>query len=126
MPPQHGSPDWFELQTADARGASEFYGELFGWQFEEDQSTGMPYLMLKNGDKVIGGLWQTPASMPVPPHWENYITVTDVDAIAQKIDALGGTLLVPPQDVPNVGRFCTFQDPQGAVLSAITYYPQDV
>jgi len=33
----------------------------------------------------------------------------------------GGRILVPPTDIPNVGRFCTFQDPQGAILSSITY-----
>jgi uncharacterized protein len=40
---------------------------------------------------------------------------------ARHAEALGAKTLVPPTDIPNVGRFCTFQDPQGAVISAITY-----
>jgi predicted enzyme related to lactoylglutathione lyase len=59
--------------------------------------------------------------MQGPPHWGVYITVDDVDATAAKAQQLGATTIVPPTDIPNVGRFCTFQDPQGAVISAITY-----
>jgi predicted enzyme related to lactoylglutathione lyase len=49
------------------------------------------------------------------------VTVDDVDAVAAKVKAGGGNVLVPPTDVPQVGRFCVFADPQGAVISAITY-----
>jgi predicted enzyme related to lactoylglutathione lyase len=55
------------------------------------------------------------------PRWGVYITVDDVDATAAKAQQLGAATIVPPTDIPNVGRFYTFQDPQGAVISAITY-----
>ena len=61
----------------------------------------------------------------VPPHWAAYVTVEDVDATAKKAEQAGATIIVPPTDIPNVGRFCTFQDPQGAVLSVITYIKHD-
>jgi hypothetical protein len=51
--------------------------------------------------------------------------VDDVDAIAAKVTELGGRVLVPPMDIPTVGRFATFQDPQGAVISAITNARKD-
>jgi len=37
------------------------------------------------------------------------------------VEALGGKLLRPPEDIPDIGRFCVLQDPQGATLCAITY-----
>ena len=56
-----------------------------------------------------------------PPHWMGQVTVDDVDEVAKKVGELGGRVLVPPTDIPDVGRFCTFQDPHGAVISAIQY-----
>jgi len=57
----------------------------------------------------------------MPPMWGAYVTVDDVDATARTAEQLGAKLLVPPRDIPGVGRFCVIQDPQGAVISAITY-----
>jgi len=36
-------------------------------------------------------------------------------------EQLGAKVLMAPLDVPNVGRFCMIQDPQGAVISVIIY-----
>jgi predicted enzyme related to lactoylglutathione lyase len=47
--------------------------------------------------------------------------VDDVDASAQKATELGGTIMVPPMDIKDVGRFSVIRDPQGAVFSIITY-----
>jgi len=57
----------------------------------------------------------------MPPNWNTYVTVNDVDKVAKDAQELGGKILVGPQDIPTVGRFCVIQDPQGAVISAITY-----
>jgi uncharacterized protein len=56
-----------------------------------------------------------------PPCWNSYVTVDDIDKTAAKAQELGGTIIVPPSDIPDVGRFAVIQDPQGAVISAITY-----
>ena len=64
----------------------------------------------------------TPAETPdMPPSWGLYITVDDVDATAEKATGLGATVCVPPSDIPEVGRFCVLQDPQGAFISIISY-----
>jgi predicted enzyme related to lactoylglutathione lyase len=55
-----------------------------------------------------------------PSHWGTYVTVDDVDSLAQKAQELGGRILVPPRDAPDA-RFCVFEDPQRAVLSVIEY-----
>ena len=49
------------------------------------------------------------------------MTVTDVDETALRVPEYGGKVLVPPTDIPKVGRFCVIEDPQGAVITAITY-----
>jgi uncharacterized protein len=81
---------------------------------------GMTYTVVKVDGKGIGGIMSLP-QQGMPPQWGSYVTVDDVDATARTVPQLGGKVLMGPQDIPNVGRFCVIQDPQGAVISAITY-----
>ncbi len=55
----------------------------------------------------------------IPPHWLAYFAVDDADAVATKATELGGTITVPPMDIPDVGRFAVIQDPQGAFFGII-------
>jgi len=83
---------------------------------------GDEYYVIKVDGEGVGGLsGKPPMAVEAPNYWATYVTVEDVDKVAEIVQANGGTLIVPPMDVPNIGRFCVFQDPQGAVLSAITY-----
>ncbi|GAA5215810.1 VOC family protein [Corallincola platygyrae] len=119
----HGAPSWLELMTTDTEAAKAFYGELFGWQMEDVPMEGMTYTLLKNADIQFGGLMTLPPEAEgAPPHWGNYITVDDTNAMASKVAALGGKVLIPPRDIPDVGRFSVIQDPQGAILSIISYF----
>ncbi|HEX6363398.1 MAG TPA: VOC family protein, partial [Albitalea sp.] len=118
----HGAFSWSELLTTDPAAASEFYGSLFGWKIETMDMGQGPYHVVKAGDTSIGGIMKIPAeSGPMPPNWCPYVTVSDVDATAKKCASLGGKVLMPPTDIPTVGRFAVIQDPQGAVLNVITY-----
>jgi len=119
----HGDFSWCELLTNDVEGAKAFYREVFGWEMKDIELEEGPYTIIKAGDRQVGGIMKMPAQVPAgtPPHWESYVTVDDVDAVAERVKEGVGRLLVPPTDIPGVGRFCTFQDPQGAVLCAITY-----
>ena len=119
---QHGTFSWFELMTSDVDGAKKFYANLFGWNTEDMPMGDMNYTIVKVGEEGLGGIMSTPPQAEgAPPNWGVYVTVDDVDATAGKAEELGGKILVPPTDIPNVGRFCVLQDPQGAVISAITY-----
>jgi predicted enzyme related to lactoylglutathione lyase len=123
-----GDFSWTELMTRDVDGAKKFYAEVLGWEMEDmPMGEGQPYVVLKAGGTGVGGIMLMPESVPqqVPPHWDAYVTVEDVDATAKKAEQSGATIIVPPTDIPNVGRFCTFQDPQGAVLSVISYIRKD-
>ena len=121
----HGAFSWFELRVPDIEAAKPFYKELFGWNFEVmDMPTGA-YTVVKVGDVGIGGLMSPPAEHGIPPHWGGYVTVDDADAIAEAVGSGGGTVTVPPMDIPQVGRFAMFADAQGAQLAVIKYRPME-
>jgi predicted enzyme related to lactoylglutathione lyase len=123
---QHGAFSWCELMTTDAAAAKKFYGQLFGWSMEDKDMGEMIYTVVSAGGQQIAGIMKNPPQCrDMPPAWGAYVTVDDVDAVAKKAGELGGKVLVPPQDIPTVGRFAVIQDPQGAVISAITYVPCD-
>ena len=117
---RHGAFSWCELMTTDVQAATRFYTELLGWTTEE--VPGMAYTVVQTGGVGIGGIMAIPSQAAgATPHWGTYVTVDDVDATAHKAQELGAKTIVPLTDIPNVGRFYTFQDPQGAVISIITY-----
>ena len=47
---------------------------------------------------------------PVPPHWMVYFGIDDVDNAASKVESLGGSIMVPPTDIPDIGRFAGLKD----------------
>ncbi|HID70748.1 MAG TPA: VOC family protein [Desulfobacterales bacterium] len=119
---QHGAFSWCELITPDVAEAKAFYEKLFGWVLEDMPMEGMTYTIVKAGGREVGGIMTTPPEAEgKPPAWGTYVTVDDVDELAGRVAGLGGNVLVGPQDIPEVGRFCVIQDPQGAFISAITY-----
>ncbi len=119
---QHGAFSWCELMTTDVEAAKAFYTKLFGWVTEDMSMPGMTYTVVKAGGSGIGGIMQIPEeARGMPPAWGTYVTVDDVDSTAKTAGQLGAKLLVPPRDIPDVGRFCVIQDPQGAAINIITY-----
>ncbi len=122
-----GDFSWVELQTTDLEEAKSFYQEIFGWEYSESEMPEGVYVEIKAAGQPVGGMMAMPEGVPpgTPAHWLPYVTVKDVDGVAQRAGELGGRLLVPPTDIPNVGRFCILQDPQGAVISAIQYLKRE-
>jgi predicted enzyme related to lactoylglutathione lyase len=121
----HGAFSWCELLTTDVPEAKRFYSKLFGWTLEPAPMPGMEYTLVKYGGEQMGGIMTMPPGCEgMPPSWGIYVTVADVDATAKLTVEMGGKVLVPPQDIPQVGRFCVLQDPQGATIKAITYVQQ--
>lgn len=110
---------WYDLQTSDPASAIEFYTKLFGWgtaPFDTGPNA-PPYTMWTIDGAPMGGVMKEPS---VPPHWLAYVATPDVDATAADVTKLGGRLIVPPMDIPTVGRFTVFMDDQGPVLAAFT------
>jgi uncharacterized protein len=120
---QHGAFSWCELMTTDLKAAEAFYVELFGWTVADGPVEGMEYRVVSAGGQGVGGLMSMPPDSPpsMPPHWGATVTVDDVDATITKAETLGGKVLMQPQEIPAIGKFAVLQDPQGAVVSVITY-----
>ena len=119
---KHGAFGWMELMTTNVESAKEFYSKLFGWETEDASMPGMNYWVIKIDGDTTGGIMSMPPEVEgMPPMWGIYVTVDDVDSIAKKVEELGGKIIRPPSDIPNVGRFCVLSDPQGAVIQAIQY-----
>lgn len=112
-PHLHGKWVWFELMTPDLAKAKPFYGELFGWTWNEVPMGEFTYTMIMAGEMPVGGMMQM-EDASIPSHWMPYVSVDDVDAKATWVKEHGGQVKVGPMDIPNnVGRFAVVQDPQG-------------
>ena len=116
-----GTPSWVDLQTTDQQAAKLFYGELFGWTFDDqpinEQAT---YSMaLKDGELVAAVSAQPPevAAQNMPPFWNTYVTVDDVDAATAAAEQAGGQVYMQPFDIMEAGRMSTVADPSGAVVN---------
>ncbi len=125
--PRHGQFCWKDLATNNLQICKTFYSELFGWSLTKSDAGGMDYFEFAGADgQPFGGMWEMNencggemSAMP-PPHWMSYIAVDDVDVAAAKATELGGSVCVPPTDIPNVGRFAVINDPTGATFSLLT------
>ena len=116
----HGTPSWIDLSTSDPAGAQEFYGAIFGWDFDaQPTDQGSDYIMARKGERATAGIMQQApeqAQMGIPPMWNNYVTVTDIDSAVAKVEPAGGTVMMPPMQVMDAGRMAVVVDPTGAVI----------
>lgn len=113
-----GALYWNELSTSDVAKARAFYGSVFGWTFGGSDD----YVEVHVDGRPVGGIMPRPAEIPeqVPDQWLAYFGVSDVDASAEKVKSLGGTVVFGPADIPETGRFATVIDPQGATFALFT------
>jgi predicted enzyme related to lactoylglutathione lyase len=119
---EHGTLCWNELGTTAANKSSEFYTKLFGWDAETQQMGDMEYTSFKNGFRPAAGMYTLTAEMTslgVPPNWLVYFAIDDADAGAETIKSLGGQIVSPLMDIPEVGRFAVAADPQGGHFAII-------
>ncbi len=119
---EYGTFGWNELGTRDTAAAKEFYGAVFGWSWDDEESERAgTYTVWKAGDAMVGGMLDLAAvGLPdeVPPHWLVYFTVEDADAAVEKVKNGGGEVNFGPIDMP-VGRFAVVADQFGAVFAVM-------
>lgn len=115
--PAIGEVSWTELATTDYAAAFDFYQQLFGWELMQDMDMGEAgiYRMFGRGGRMLGGIWNKPAEMPVG--WLYYVRVADLDAATAAINARGGKVLNGPMEVPGGSRIVQALDPQGAAFA---------
>jgi hypothetical protein len=113
---EDGTWTWNELVSGDLAAGRDFYVELFGWS-ASDAPGAFPRTTFTLGELLVGG-GHAPAPGEDPtPRWSIAFWVPDADEAAARAKELGGTVLLPPMDIP-VGRFTILADPQGASFSA--------
>jgi len=116
-----GSFSWNELATRDIEGARKFYGDLLGWQFEENKDSPSKYYIIKNDGRDNGGIIEmTEQWGEMPPHWAVYFTVANAADAVQQIESQGGSTLVPPFEIP-IGKIGVVSDPHGGVFSVFEF-----
>jgi uncharacterized protein len=122
---------WYELMTTDRDAALDFYKAVVGWTSAVHPNStpdGMRYDVLSAAGRAIGGVFQLTDEMRsggARPGWVGYVDVADTDAKAKEAIAAGGSVLMGPDDIPNVGRFAMLADPGGAPFYLLTPSPQE-
>jgi predicted enzyme related to lactoylglutathione lyase len=114
-----GTFSWVDVQTTDPEAGKRFYTQLFGWEAEDMPAGGAGvYTMFSLRGRYVSALSEMSGEQfeGVPPHWNSYVTVDDVDERAKAAVELGGKLLMDPFDVLDSGRMAVLQDPVGAVV----------
>ncbi|MGW7041242.1 VOC family protein [Streptomyces avermitilis] len=114
--PVTGGPCWTELGTSDLESAKRFYTDLFGWRLETDprQEAG-GYTVAHLGDAAVAAISpRYEESQPVA--WNVSFSVADADATVATVRNAGGTVVLGPTDVFDVGRFAVACDPGGAAF----------
>jgi predicted enzyme related to lactoylglutathione lyase len=109
---------WADLVTDDAAAARNFYRQLFGWTFLDENG----YLLGANEERPLCGIVQRarPADRPeAKPRWFGYISVPDVGRAQKTVAKAGGRVLAEPRKLPKRGEQAVFADPEGAVFGVI-------
>ncbi|HEY1277830.1 MAG TPA: VOC family protein [Thermoleophilaceae bacterium] len=113
-----GVPCWADTTQPDPEAALDFYGGLFGWEFEdvmpEDAPLRYHVARIRAGDVAAVGAQRE--SVPPAAVWNTYIWVDSADETSAKVRDAGGSVLADPYDVIDAGRMAVLADPEGAAF----------
>jgi len=108
---------WHDLLTDKVPEVKQFYGTLFGWEFEGTDDPKAPYTLIKYKGKPIGGIFYTDLKEDLnESQWLSYLSVPDVDKATQFIEENDGIVHRKPWDLKNRGRLAVVSDPQEALF----------
>jgi predicted enzyme related to lactoylglutathione lyase len=113
-----GTPSWVDVSSPDTAKSADFYGALFGWTYESAgpvEETG-GYGMFAVGGKYVAGMGpQMDPNQPVA--WMTYVSVSDAEATAARVEADGGGIIMAPMQVMTAGTMGIFTDTSGAIFA---------
>ncbi len=101
---------WVDLGTPDVPRARAFYGELFGWRFDEVPGDG--YLMCRIDGKDVTGIHEH--SPEEGADWNSFVSVGDIERATARAADLGATVTLPPAEMDGIARASVIRDPAGA------------
>lgn len=102
----------FEIGCRDSAKTQAFYSKLFDWQI---QQFGPAAMIDTGGGAGINGHITSLGHEPYR-YVTFYVQVDNLEAYLDKVAALGGKTLIPPQEVPGMGSFAWFSDPDGNTI----------
>jgi predicted enzyme related to lactoylglutathione lyase len=127
-----GVPYWVDASEPDPAAALEFYGRLFGWEFEDvmtPSSEGRYFiarcetrgwsLFDMSGDSRggdVAAVRSIPEAAPPRAMWNTYVWVDSADEAASKVRDAGGGVAMAPFDFMDASRMAVFTDPEGAAF----------
>ncbi|RDI37218.1 VOC family protein [Falsibacillus pallidus] len=115
----------FEIHVDDMDRAKTFYGEVFGWKFEDwSEYAGMPYFGAVTGDEstpgINGALMKRQGPAPQAGQAMNGFACTmgveNYDETEKKILELGGTVAMPKYALPGMAWQGYYIDPEGNII----------
>lgn len=109
-------PIWVDLMTSDTEAARAYYGAVLGWDYDISGPEMGHYAVARIDDAPAAGIGTIPDGAGFPPAWTIYFGVADAETTLKSIVAEGGTVVVPPETIAEVGRLAMAQDPTGAVF----------
>ncbi|UCH89379.1 MAG: VOC family protein [Thermoplasmata archaeon] len=92
--------------------SKKFYTSVFDWKINVDPK--MNYGMIDTGEEPGGGLFQAPPEIPLGV--TSYILVDSIEGTLEKIQSEGGKVIKPKSEIPGMGWFALFMDPEENVL----------
>jgi uncharacterized protein len=120
-----GTLNWNQCQTNDPGRAAAFYADVFGYGIDEvDLGGGEPFRVLQVEGKPVAGVREhVPQLGDAPPHWSTVFSVADTDETCARAVELGGSVVMEPLDLPDIGRIAVLQGPVGAVFQVMQQPP---
>jgi uncharacterized protein len=108
----------WEINGNDANRLREFYSNLFGWKVNANNPMNYGLVSAEAKKGIGGGIGQKDPSMPAP-NVTFYVAVDDLNSYLSKAESLGGKIVVPRTEIPNMVTFGLFADPEGNTIGII-------
>ena len=112
---------WIEIPVQDIERAAKFYGQLFDFELTITDAPPRRTAMLYFEPNEVGGsLEQSPYLKPGHPGVHVYLNAghgSDLETMIERVRSLGAEIIIPATPMDDVGRFATFKDTEGNILS---------
>lgn len=115
---EYGQPNWVELYSSDVEASKKFYGELFGWNAVDTGEEFGGYINFMKSGQMIAGMMKNDGNSGYPDNWLPYLAVPDAQKLAEETTAHGGTVMLEPMAVGDLGSMAVVIDPTGAGIGA--------